>query len=231
MTPELFEENTALVLRAWRGSQAQGHEGVHAGCHHSQIPLLPAASTRPRSDLPIQMSDLKGFSLRTKKSRRGHKESSKPSAPVPDVLDERSRHASKEKYETSGNSTDPRAAKSRERSKPGGATSDIIKKRYSIRYNQLPDFGQGDAPPLPGVPKLPQGYGQDGGRDTSPAQQDRGADLRALKDSSLRAEEGGFGCHTLLLMEDTDPVCSRQQLPFEGIGTGHRRIREATQEG
>jgi len=174
------------------------------------------------------MSDLKGFSLRTKKSRRGHKGSNKPPAQVPEAPDERSRYALQEKYETPGNSTDPRAAKSRERSKPGGATSDIIKKRYSIRYNQLPDFSQGDAPPLPGVPTLPQGYSQDGGRDASPAQQNRGADLRALKDSSLRAEEGGFGCNTLLSIEDTNLCYSRQQLPFESIGTGHRRIREAT---
>ena len=136
------------------------------------------------------MSDLKGFSLRTKKGRRGHKETSKSSAQVPDVPEERSRYALKEKYGTPGDSTDPRDAKSRERSRPGGATSDIIKKRYSIRYNQLPDFSQSDAPPLPGVPKLPQGYAQDGGRDASPAEQNRGADLRALKDSSLRAEEG-----------------------------------------
>jgi len=135
------------------------------------------------------MSDLKGFSLRTKKSRRGYKESSKASAPVPNVPDERSRYALQEKYGPAGNSTDQRSAKDRDRSKPGGATSDIIKKRYSIRYNQLPDFGQGDVPPLPGVPKLPQGYTQDGGREDSPARQNRGADLRALKDSSLRAEE------------------------------------------
>ena len=136
------------------------------------------------------MSDLKGFSLRTKKGRRGHKESSKGSAPVPDVPDERSRYALQDKYSPAGDSTDRRPAKDRERSRPGGATSDIIKKRYSIRYNQLPDFNQADAPPLPGVPKLPQGYAQDGGRDDSPARQNRGADLRALKDSSLRAEEG-----------------------------------------
>ena len=137
------------------------------------------------------MSDLKGFSLRKKGGRRvGPKDSARDAPPVPD---DRSRYALREKGGTTGNSTDPRAA-SRSRTRPGGATSDIVKKRYSVRYAQVPDFGQGDAPPIPpmpGVPQISMAYAQQGEREPSPAQRSRAADLGVLKDPSLQTEEGG----------------------------------------
>jgi hypothetical protein len=137
------------------------------------------------------MSDLKGFSLRTKKNRRGPKDSAKGAPSVQDAPEERSRHALRDTAESTGNSTDPRAGKSQERLKPGGATSDIVKKRYSIRYAHAPDFGQGEVPSMPGVPKIPQAYAQQGGRDDSPAPATKG-DIRVLKDKHMQPEEGAL---------------------------------------
>ncbi|MCJ1318793.1 exocyst complex component exo84 [Xylographa vitiligo] len=139
------------------------------------------------------MSDLKGFSLRKKNGRRiVPKESAQD---VPALPDDRSRHALQEKHGANGNS-EPRSAP-RSRSRPGGKTSDFVKKRYSVRYAQPPDFSHGDAPPMPGMPKLASGYGQQRSRDPSPAQ--RAADLGILNDSSLRAENGLSGMDLLAL--------------------------------
>ena len=130
------------------------------------------------------MSDLKVFSLRKKHGRRIAPKESAQDAPA--VPDDRSRHALQEKHGANGNS-EPRSAP-RSRSRPGGKTSDFVKKRYSVRYAQAPDLSHGDAPPMPGMPKLPSGYGQQRSRDPSPAQ--RAADLGILNDSSLQADDG-----------------------------------------
>ncbi|KMU90566.1 exocyst complex component exo84 [Coccidioides immitis H538.4] len=34
----------------------------------------------------------------------------------------------------------------------GGATSDLVKRRYSAKFNQLPNFAVGEAPPVPSLP-------------------------------------------------------------------------------
>lgn len=107
---------------------------------------------------------------------------------VPPVPDDRSRYARQGKPGANGAIKDPRAG-SRSRSKPGGTTSDFVKKRYSVRYAHAPTLSQGNVPQMPGVPKIPSGYDQ-GGRGPSPAQQNRAADLGILKDSSLQADEG-----------------------------------------
>ncbi|MCJ1397745.1 exocyst complex component exo84 [Xylographa trunciseda] len=129
------------------------------------------------------MSDLKGFSLRKKNGRRiVPKEAAQD---VPALPDDRSRHALQEKHRANGSSESRSAPRSR--SRPGGKTSDFVKKRYSVRYAQAADFSQGDAPPMPGMPKLPSGYGQHRSREPSPAQ--RAADLGVLNDSSLQAQD------------------------------------------
>ena len=139
------------------------------------------------------MSDLKGFSLRKKGGRRvGPKDSARDAPPLPD---DRSRHALREKGGTTGNSTDLRVA-SRSRTRPGGATSDIVKKRYSVRYAQVPDFGQSDAPRMPGVPNIPQAYAQHVEREPSPEQRSRAADMGVLQDPSMQTEEGGSPFHS-----------------------------------
>ncbi|KAK2752888.1 exocyst complex component exo84 [Arachnomyces sp. PD_36] len=78
----------------------------------------------------------------------------------------------------------------REKTQQSGATSDLVKRRYSTRFNQLPDFNA-NAPPMPGVPKVPDGYGsapQDPGATPSASQPIR-VDVNALRDPSLPAEK------------------------------------------
>lgn len=133
----------------------------------------------------------KGFSLRKKRRQGGD---GAPSEPSNRREGGRPRNNQREAQgatgssnnDPNGNSTDPRV---RSRPRPGGQTSDIVKKRYSIRYNALPDFSNADAPPMPGVPKIPQIFDTDGGRAESPAPKSQGVDLRALNDPSLEAEQ------------------------------------------
>ena len=76
-----------------------------------------------------------------------------------------------------------------ERLKPGGATSDIIKKRYSIRYAQTPDFGAG-APPIPGLPSIPPQFAQPTIKEESTkTAASQGVDVKALRDPTLAAED------------------------------------------
>jgi hypothetical protein len=81
----------------------------------------------------------------------------------------------------------------REKPQQSGATSDLVKRRYSTRFNQLPDFNA-NAPPMPGVPKVPEGYGgltQDSSetRPSTATQQPLRVDVNALRDPSLPAEK------------------------------------------
>ncbi|MCJ1474745.1 exocyst complex component exo84 [Lambiella insularis] len=131
------------------------------------------------------MSDSKGFSLRKKNGRRiVPKEAAND---IPALPDDRSRYAKQEHSGPNGGVIDPRAGP-RSRSRPGGTTSDFVKKRYSVRYAHAPTLSQSDVPKMPGVPKIPQAYGQNG-RGPSPAQQNKAADLGILQDSSLQAEQ------------------------------------------
>ncbi|KAJ5102404.1 hypothetical protein NUU61_004626, partial [Penicillium alfredii] len=80
----------------------------------------------------------------------------------------------------------------RERAPPNDATSDLVKRRYSTRFNQAPEF-DANAPPVPALP--PPGRGGYGGlapaaipRQPSPADGSSHAprvDLNALRDPSL----------------------------------------------
>lgn len=84
----------------------------------------------------------------------------------------------------------------RERAPQSEATSDLVKRRYSTRFNAAPDF-DASAPPVPALPtQAPGGYGGLGapaavprqpapadGASTSPK-----VDLNALRDPSLPVE-------------------------------------------
>ncbi|KAK6600194.1 hypothetical protein H4I96_07520 [Botrytis cinerea] len=78
-----------------------------------------------------------------------------------------------------------------QRPQPGGKTSDLVKRRYSTRFNNLPSDFDPSAPPLPSVPNLPAQYApaNDRSRGPSPA---RGpglvVDQRALRDPNLRPD-------------------------------------------
>lgn len=86
---------------------------------------------------------------------------------------------------------------------PGsGATSDLVKRRYSARFNQVPDSTL-DAPPVPGLPSDIQAFKNRDGPPAIPSGFQTGpavaleVDLKALKDPSLPVEK----CinHTLLV--------------------------------
>ncbi|KAK1141706.1 exocyst complex component exo84 [Aspergillus melleus] len=82
------------------------------------------------------------------------------------------------------------SSRSRERTPQNDATSDLVKRRYSTRFNQTPDFDV-NAPPVPGLPKIPPQFGglsppqqqsrRPSGESSGPPQ----VDLNALRDPSL----------------------------------------------
>ena len=94
----------------------------------------------------------------------------------------------------SGNSLD--VPRERAQQQQSAATSDLVKRRYSTRFNQLPDFSAG-APPVPGIPQIPQQYAN--GRGPSPRRPgtagSRGpqapidVDVNALRDPNLQNEQ------------------------------------------
>ncbi|PYI23677.1 hypothetical protein BO99DRAFT_350627 [Aspergillus violaceofuscus CBS 115571] len=72
------------------------------------------------------------------------------------------------------------------------ATSDLVKRRYSTRFNQIPDFD--GVPPVPGLPPLPATYGGLSPPETSrrPSTESSGppkVDLDALRDPSLPVDK------------------------------------------
>ena len=117
----------------------------------------------------------KGFSLRQKKSKRvGPKQISAP--------------ISQPKQQASKAPTRPNV-----NGKPDvGNTADIVKRRYSTRFNQVPDFDSANAPPIPSVPILPNGNAKPSSR-AGPATTDQGhkipIDTTALKSSNFQPEK------------------------------------------
>lgn len=97
------------------------------------------------------MEDKKGFSLRQKKpSRRptisAPKQVSNQSGPAPPKNQGHPRvNALSEK---------PQNVREDRPGRPGGNTADLVKRRYSTRFAQLPDFNNADVPPVPnGLPQ------------------------------------------------------------------------------
>ncbi|KAL8974993.1 MAG: hypothetical protein Q9197_000794 [Variospora fuerteventurae] len=92
------------------------------------------------------MEDKKGFSLRQKKSSR------RPAISAPKQLSNQSTTAHptyQAPHRVNGLKEKPTHANTERPSRPGEKTADLIKRRYSTRFAQLPDFNQTDAPPLP----------------------------------------------------------------------------------
>lgn len=119
----------------------------------------------------------KGFSLRQKKTARpGAKQISKPTpkGPPPNGVTELAKEA-----------PPPRARMG------GGGTSDLVKRRYSTRFTQLPEFSNADAPPVPSLP-VPQQKRRS--RTPSPTKQKVAVDVAALRDPRLQADN----CKTLV---------------------------------
>lgn len=123
------------------------------------------------------MSESLGLTLRKKGGRRPTIQ--QISGPIPS--------------KTPLNNTGRSIAAPREKNQQSGATSDLVKRRYSTRFNQLPDFN--NAPPVPSLPShpgapkrwsRPRSSGRPGTSDSSHPIR---LDAAALKDSSLQPEQ------------------------------------------
>ena len=125
----------------------------------------------------------KNFSLRHKKSKRVPISAPRP---IP---------ASVQTVE------DPQPAPSKAPSRPrvngradtrGANTADLVKRRYSTRFNQPLDFGNANAPPIPSIPAIPSlGYSSQPLPRTGPVEKSHkvAVDTNVLKESSLQTEK------------------------------------------
>ncbi|KAL9125607.1 MAG: hypothetical protein Q9175_008052 [Cornicularia normoerica] len=115
----------------------------------------------------------KGFSLRQKKSRPvAPKQISGPIQTIPHASQGSTRPNLNGKIETST-----------------ANTSDLVKRRYSTRFTNLPDFSNADAPPVPSIPALPAQFAQSDSRPSTARQNQRiQLDANALKDPNLQIE-------------------------------------------
>lgn len=115
----------------------------------------------------------KGFSLRQKKSRPvAPKQISGPIQTIPQASQGSTRPNLNGKIETST-----------------ANTSDLVKRRYSTRFTNLPDFSNADAPPVPSIPALPAQLAQSDSRPSTARQNQRiQLDANALKDPNLQVE-------------------------------------------
>ena len=69
-------------------------------------------------------------------------------------------------------------------------TSDLVKRRYSTRFTNLPDFSNADVPPVPTIPTLPAQFAQSDSRPSIAKQnQQLQTDANALKDPNLHVED------------------------------------------
>ena len=141
----------------------------------SPIPLHHCFG-RPTQDQLVKMSEGIGLTLRKKGGRRPPIQ--QISGPIP----------SKAPLSTGRSIAAPR-----DKNLQSAATSDLVKRRYSTRFNQLPDFT--NAPPVPSLPShpgapkrwsRPRSSGRPGTSDsTHPIR----LDVAALRDASLQPEQ------------------------------------------
>lgn len=131
----------------------------------------------PAIAIPIKMSDSGGLTLRKKGGRRQTVQ--QISGPIPPKL--------------APSKPGKSIATLRDRTQQSAATSDLVKRRYSARFNQLPDFT--NAPPvpsLPGQPGAPKRWSRprSGGRPrTSESALPIQVDIGALRDPQLQPED------------------------------------------
>ena len=68
-------------------------------------------------------------------------------------------------------------------------TSDLVKRRYSTRFTNLPDFSNTDVPSVPAIPTIPAQFAQPDSRPSTARQnQQLQLDANALKDPNLQVE-------------------------------------------
>jgi exocyst complex component 8 len=130
-----------------------------------------------------------GLTLRSKSRRRPQISAPKPISGPTSV------NATNIKPPTNGLPTNPKKAQQ------SGATSDLVKRRYSTRFNAPPDLDLSAPPPLPTLASLPDleklggaGSSAGGQNSNSTSSQPIRIDLNALKDPSLPAEKCKAKC-------------------------------------
>lgn len=137
----------------------------------------------------------KGFSLRQKKSSR------RPPISAPKQISNVSNTVPTSQGRANGNSDtsttrgNVQRGPIKERPKIGGGTSDLVKRRYSTRFTNVPDFSSANKPPP--VPTIPSQQKIQGA-----SNQKVEVDLNALRDNSLDAEKckKSMHIHALLIM-------------------------------
>ncbi|KAI1987588.1 exocyst complex component exo84 [Ophidiomyces ophidiicola] len=72
--------------------------------------------------------------------------------------------------------------------KNGGATSDLVKRRYSAKFNQLPNFAVGEAPPIPDLPVNLRTEQVSERPSTASSSQPLRVEPKALKDPGLQID-------------------------------------------
>lgn len=130
------------------------------------------------------MEDKRGFSLRQKKSSR------RPAISAPKQLSSQSITAppiSQGPPRVNGLSEKPTNGSRERPSRPGGNTVDLVKRRYSTRFAQLPDFNNADAPPMPNGHHEPQNSKLN--LPVPHQTQSLNVDVAALKDPNLDPEK------------------------------------------
>lgn len=113
------------------------------------------------------------------------------------------------------------------------ATSDLVKRRYSTRFNQAPDF-DAKAPPVPTLPQVPGSHGgiePPGGPRPSPDPSQRPkVDLNVLRDPSLPVDRCEFGRYASagspVLTRDTQMWPTSLQMPRKTRSTSIKPVYE-----
>ena len=137
--------------------------------------------TKPCYLLPASTTEMeekgKGFSLRQKKSRRGHGPGAHKQISAPINTAQQPGSKGPIRPNVNGDTTTAN-------------TSDLVKRRYSTRFTNLPDFNNASAPPVPTIPTIPPQFAQKDSRPSTARQaQKLPLDINALKDPNLPIEK------------------------------------------
>ncbi|KAI9051643.1 hypothetical protein LZ554_004685 [Drepanopeziza brunnea f. sp. 'monogermtubi'] len=124
----------------------------------------------------------KGISLRTKRNKRPAISAKQISGPLQQIG-----------AAPRSNGGQPGLSPAQQRPPVGGQAADLVKRRYSTRFNNAPSDYNAAAPPVPSIPTLPRQIAPPkdrGGRGPSPG---RGpglnVDVKALRDPNLRPDQ------------------------------------------
>ena len=174
-----------------RASKAEaGTPGTRLGCVNLLTKLEYLGPIKMNIGKGEEREKSKGISLRKKRTVKPKVSAPKISGPLPTGVSADSN--SRPKVGPDGGL--PSGPRPRPRPKDGDTTADLVKRRYSTRFANLPsDFGSGP-PPIPSMPKISNEFAvQPPSRDGVSTGQRIKIDAKALADPSLQADQ----CKTL----------------------------------